>query len=463
MLPPKLGLLSYVADAFIEGQADEILLLPTSISFDQLHEIGEYAAYARGAEKKPEGLGWFVRFTRDQGARHFGKVYVRYGEPVSMRHYIGSFQADVPEAGRDDPELRLALHKMAFEVAWRIQRATPVSGTALITTMLLASHGRAWTLPQLRRTIDTAVTYLKDRDVPLTLTAEALTSDAGVLAALDALSSSGGPVTRFDGGEATVWAIDSDQQLAAAFYRNSIIHFFLDRSICEIALLAARAAGGDREARFWHQALELRDLLKFDFYFQERDEYRAALAAEMDREDPDWRSVFGQDPGKIDDLLRRMRPMTSPLMLRPFLEAYQIVADVLAKHRELDDESELVTLALGLGRQYRLKARSVRTNRSRSCSSAPRSNSHATGGCSTAAPTLPRGGRNSPARCTASSGTSATSTACTASRSRGWPRTSTPFREISRRRPRCRSRRRCRFRPAGATRRCGSSMSRRRC
>lgn len=357
MLPPRLGLLSYVAEAFIAAQTDDVLLLPTSISFDQLHEIGEYASYARGGEKQPEGLGWLVRFARAQGERHFGKVYVRYGEPVSMRHYLGSYQADAPQPGSGDPHLRLALHKMAFEVAWRINHATPVSGTALVTTMLLASHGRAWTLPQLRRTTDRAVRYLKDRDVPLTRSAEALASDAGVRATLDALSNAGGPVTKYDGGEVTVWAIEGDHQLAAAFYRNSIIHFFLERSICELALHAAQASEANREDRFWDQALELRDLLKFDFYFQERDEYLAALTTEMERADPDWTAVFGHGPAKIDDLLRRMQPMTSSLMLRPFLEAYGIVADVLAKHPDVDDEAALVNLALGLGRQYRLQGR----------------------------------------------------------------------------------------------------------
>ena len=38
MLPPKLGLLSYVADAYLDGRSEDILLQPTSISFDQLHE-----------------------------------------------------------------------------------------------------------------------------------------------------------------------------------------------------------------------------------------------------------------------------------------------------------------------------------------------------------------------------------------------------------------------------------------
>ena len=55
MLPPKLGLLTYVADACIEGRSDDILLQPVSMSFDQLHETAEYAEYARGADKRPEG------------------------------------------------------------------------------------------------------------------------------------------------------------------------------------------------------------------------------------------------------------------------------------------------------------------------------------------------------------------------------------------------------------------------
>ena len=57
MLPPRLGLLSYAADAYVSGRVDDLLLLPVSVTFDQLHEISEYAEYARGAQKKPEGFG----------------------------------------------------------------------------------------------------------------------------------------------------------------------------------------------------------------------------------------------------------------------------------------------------------------------------------------------------------------------------------------------------------------------
>ena len=122
MLPPKLGLLAYVADAYLDGRSDDILLQPVSISFDQLHETAEYAAYARGGEKTPEGLSWLYNFIKAQGERNYGKIYVRFPEAVSMREYLGEPHGPMTT---DDAAKRLALQKMAFEVAWRILRVTP--------------------------------------------------------------------------------------------------------------------------------------------------------------------------------------------------------------------------------------------------------------------------------------------------------------------------------------------------
>ncbi len=119
MLPPKLGLLSYVADAYLDGQSDDILLQPVSISFDQLHETAEYAAYARGGEKTPEGAEWLYKFIKAQGERNYGKIYVRFPEAVSMRQYLGEPGGQMAE---DSAAKRLAMQKMAFEVAWRILR-----------------------------------------------------------------------------------------------------------------------------------------------------------------------------------------------------------------------------------------------------------------------------------------------------------------------------------------------------
>src|ERR1700678_936988 len=110
MLPPKLGLMSYVADAYLDGRSEDILLQPVSISFDQLHETAEYAAYARGGEKTPEGIGWLYNFIKAQGERNYGKIYVRFPEAVSMRQYLGDPHGPLVQ---DKDAKRLALQKMS--------------------------------------------------------------------------------------------------------------------------------------------------------------------------------------------------------------------------------------------------------------------------------------------------------------------------------------------------------------
>ena len=357
MLPPRLGLLSYAADVYLSGRVDDILLLPVSITFDQLHEITEYADYARGGTKRPEGFGWLYGFIKAQGARHYGKVYVRFGEPVSMSSFLGPVSGAV---ALDPAARRLALQKMAFEVAWRINQGIPVTATALVTTVLLAMQGAALTFDQIRLGLADGMNYLESRSVPRTASTRALSGSSGVSGAsgagavratLDALVS-GGVVTFVADGRDPVWLIEPEHQLAAAFYRNSVIHFLLDTALCELAVLRARDAGDDPVGAFWDEIARLRDLLKFEFYFQERDEHRREVAAEMTRHDPSWESLLRAGPAAADSLLAGMRPLVSHVVVRPFVEAYRLVADVLAHDETLVSDSEVVRRALGLGRQY---------------------------------------------------------------------------------------------------------------
>src|SRR5438067_2332545 len=334
MLPPRLGLLSYAADVYLSGRVDDILLLPVSITFDQLHEVSEYAEYARGGSKKPEGFGWLYGFIKAQGSQHYGKIYVRFGEPVSLSSFLGPVGGSV---ALDPAARRLALQKTAFEVAWRINQGMPVTATALVTTVLLAMQGAALTFAQIRLGLADGMDYLESRSVPRTASARALTGASGasgasgssgssgaaaVRATLDALVA-GGVVSYVADGRDPVWLIGPEHQLAATFYRNSLIHFLLDTALCELAVLRAGesafdpAPGPDRGSAydpdpveaFWGEIVRLRDLLKFEFYFKERDEHRRQVAAEMARHDPSWESRLRSGPAAADELLAGMRPL----------------------------------------------------------------------------------------------------------------------------------------------------------
>ncbi|MDF2828579.1 MAG: glycerol-3-phosphate O-acyltransferase [Mycobacterium sp.] len=370
MLPPKLGLLAYVADAYLDGRSDDILLQPVSISFDQLHETAEYAAYARGGEKTPEGLSWMYNFIKAQGDRNYGKIYVRFPEAVSMREYLGEPHGTMTT---DEDAKRLALQKMAFEVAWRILRATPVNASALVSALLLTTRGVALTLDQLCHTLQDSLDYLERKQTPMTNSALRLRTPDGVRAAVDALSNRH-PVTRIDGGREPVWLIAPEDEHEAAFYRNTLIDAFLETSIVDLALAHAARVDGDRLDAFWSQAMRLRALLKFDFYFADSAAFRAHVAEEMSwlaRTEagaphggtPDWEGDFAAGRERIEEMLRHKRPLVAGALLRPFFEAYGIVADVLRDAPAEIDEKDLTRRALGVGNQYVAQGR-VRSNES---------------------------------------------------------------------------------------------------
>jgi glycerol-3-phosphate O-acyltransferase len=361
MLPPKLGLLSYVADAYLDGRSEDILLQPVSIGFDQLHETAEYAAYARGGEKTPEGVVWLYNFIKAQGERNYGKIYVRFPEAVSMRQYLGPQHGSLAQ----DPDAkRLALQKMSFQVAWRILQSTPVTATGLVCALLLTTRGAALTLDQLHHTLQDSLDYLERKHTPMSTSALRLRRRDGVRAAVDTLSN-GHPITRVDGGREPVWQIGPNEQHTAAFYRNSLIHAFLETSIVELALAHARRdkhSQGDRIEAFWAQAMRLRDLLKFDFYFADSAAFRDNIAEEMAWHD-DWEAHVTAGGDEIDATLFAKRPLMANAMLRVFFEAYAIVADVLRDAPAEVGQKELTELALGVGRQYVAQTR-VRSSES---------------------------------------------------------------------------------------------------
>jgi len=328
LAPPRLGLLAYVVDAYLEGRVDDLMLVPVSVSYDQLQEVKEFAGEARGAAKETESLGWLLRYVRAQRGR-FGTIYVRFGEPVSVRGSLGPAQAGRP---RHAASHELDLNKLAFEVCFRINQATPITGSALVAVVLLSARGLPLPLVSVRVGLEGYLAFARRRGIPLTPGAEV--DDPRVLESTLRSLESQGVVTCESGKEAPRYRVAEDAHLQVAYYRNSIVHFFLPGAIAELALLAAaEAPPAEREARLWREALELRDLLKFEFFFEEKDGFLETFAGELARLAPDWRDRLAEGTDGVLALLGVAETLSSDMMLRAFLESYLIVADELASLR----------------------------------------------------------------------------------------------------------------------------------
>jgi glycerol-3-phosphate O-acyltransferase len=355
LLPPRFGLLAYVVDAYRRGRCEDVHLIPVSIAYDQISDVSDYAAEQRGGEKEREGIGWLIRFLRRLGKR-YGRVHVRFGEDVSLAKALG---APNPNAAPDPNEQSLALQKLAFEVCVRINRATPITPISLVCLSLLGRGDRALTAEELRASLSNLVDYVHARALPVT--EEIALDAAGLVPVLEHLVQNG-LLHRYDEGPEVVYGIAPDQHLAAAYYRNTVIHYFVTGAIAELALLRAAEPGvADRRAEFWNAALALRDLLKFEFFFPDREHFIAELRAELGTHSLQWERALDEGADAITSLLPRLRPFHSHRILRPFLEAYRVVADALERAPGAKlVESAFLKSCLALAKQYALQGRVAR-------------------------------------------------------------------------------------------------------
>jgi glycerol-3-phosphate O-acyltransferase len=164
-------------------------------------------------------------------------------------------------------------------------------------------------------------------------------------------------IRRHDSGTEEVFAVEEGQHHAAAFYRNTIVHAFVVRAITEVALVRAGRETERPVDAFWVQALELRDLLKFEFFFADREDFCAQVREVVALLFPEWEARLGSG----EDLARELAPPVAPMVLRSFLEADAVLAHSLAGQSAVREvtSAELGPTFMGIGEQFVLQRRVV--------------------------------------------------------------------------------------------------------
>jgi glycerol-3-phosphate O-acyltransferase len=348
LMPPRYGLLKYVLEAANTTEARDVHVIPVVVSYDLMRDVEEYASEQLGRVKQPESLKWFIGYLSSL-RRPMGRMYLDFGDPVVLER-------------APDTEDSLALSKIAFEVAVQANKVTPITLPAITCMVLLGAAPRALTLRELQLAALKLVRWSRDRGIRVTsdFTPERLGHVRDLANAMVEM----GLLIRYDEGSDTVFGIEPDKHPVASYYRNTIIHHFVNKALIELALLGtADAVSGaqpvDPLERFRAETERLRDLFKFEFFYPEKTEFRQQVERELSRTDPDWQGQLGRDGQKALQLLEESRPLVAHASLVPFVEAYSVVFDLLAR---LDpsatlDEADGIARALKEGRQAYLQRR----------------------------------------------------------------------------------------------------------
>ncbi len=344
--PPMYGLLRYLGQALSVESSKSVILVPVAITYDQLHEIWGMAAEETGkAKKAKEGLPWLANYARMQ-SKWIGTAYVRFGELMSLT-----------EAMHPESKNPSTIEKVAIEVFQRINKVTPVTGPALATLALLAVRNRALTLPEITHLVSPLLDYARRRNLPTEVVDE-LDNHSGIDNALSSLAKAN-VIDCYSRGPEPVYNIRAGSHNIAAFYRNSAIHWFVNRAILEVTLLhTSHIDNGDVNIfdQGWAGAHALRDVLKFEFFFSEKQTFKEEMREEALILEPDFFSKV-QRPKERRNMLYRAPFLIAHRVLMPFLEAYVIVAELLAAKGDdaMDDDAGFVAECLTVGRQWVLQ------------------------------------------------------------------------------------------------------------
>jgi glycerol-3-phosphate O-acyltransferase len=372
LLPPRFGLLNMVVDATLGLAQSEIYFVPVSIGYDRVIETDSYERELTGGEKSKEDAAGLLRTPRLLRHR-YGRINIQVGQLLTLRDIRG--ELDLPDDGALRPAKRRAIvTRLANRAMDEINRVTAVTPGAL-TALVLLTHSRRG-LPHEELVARCRRLLLDLQEIGARM-ASSLVTPSGALrpealreavqmfvdAELVDAHLTGERENaaerrrrgRAAAGEGTVYTIAPDKRFALDTSKNIIIHFFVERALVALALLAPPGPPlpfeTARERVQW-----LSRLFKFEFRFHadapfsaifEQTVERMCQARTLSLTD----AVLEPGPGRDGEGGTKWLGVYAAV-LRNFVEGYRVAARGLTLlARSPLAEKELLKRTLSLGNQ----------------------------------------------------------------------------------------------------------------
>ncbi|MBI9091193.1 MAG: 1-acyl-sn-glycerol-3-phosphate acyltransferase [Desulfobacterium sp.] len=237
LLSPKLGFLSMLLKAQQNGTCDDLLFVPIYVGYDRVLEEDAYLHEIEGGKKNPENLSQLIR-ARKFLKKKYGKVYINFDEPISLKDYI-------EESGFGRNELDEAGHKqvcqgMGYKLVNSINSISIVTPHGIIASCILNSPGNRISYKELMFRVDAYMNLLTFFGAEL---ADTLTIDPDlafnhvVHAFLSRKFIELADESDTDINETTRFIVKDNKRPILEYYKNNAISFFVPAAYTAIAIL----------------------------------------------------------------------------------------------------------------------------------------------------------------------------------------------------------------------------------
>jgi glycerol-3-phosphate O-acyltransferase len=276
---PKLGLLAILIQAVEEGYCKDLVFVPTAINYDRVLEEGAYLSEIKGSGKEKETFGQLVRARRLLKKR-YGKVYVKFAPPISLRQYVARLSLNPDEVS---PKERHAMYRnFGWRIIHSINQASLVTPFALVAAAFLTTPKRGISLAEVKRIIHVYYDYLQDRGVRMAATLHDL--ERTVQDTLS-LMEKGKWLEVLEDEEETdeeerIYTMEDASRLQLEYYKNNVIHFLLPAAYVSTSILAKETFEFDVEGIERDLAI-FRDLFKFEFVYDAEENLKETIDREL--------------------------------------------------------------------------------------------------------------------------------------------------------------------------------------
>ncbi len=235
LLQPKTGMLAMTVRSYLRQPTRPIVFVPVYFGYERLLEGGTYVGELSGRPKEKESIVTLFRAIPALRKR-FGKVYVSFGEPLSLDEKILQHDPEwkrMPVGEADQPQwFRPLVTELATSIMTRINSAAAVTPVNLLGLVLLATPKQSMGAADLARQLELYASLL--RQAPYSPNCWVTAMDG---ASMIAYGESLGFLRRRPQELGDIISMPEYESILSAYFRNNALHLLLMPSLIACAFL----------------------------------------------------------------------------------------------------------------------------------------------------------------------------------------------------------------------------------
>jgi len=277
LLSPKPGGIAMLINAYNNGACDDLYFVPIFIGYDHVLEEDAYLKEIEGGKKNPETLKGLIH-ARKFLKKKYGKVYMRFNEPISIKAYIQEKNIDISKTSNED--YIQFIKGFGYKLLNAINTHAVVTPHGIIASAVLNCSKNTFAKKQMMARVDTYMNMLTFMNAELSETLlidpdntlNSVVNNFILRNFIELADEDDDDIT-----EHTVFIVKDNKRAILDYYKNSVISFFVHFAYTAVAILETdrfQFSSSDLVIRYKF----LEKIFTDEFFFDEETTYEENIS-----------------------------------------------------------------------------------------------------------------------------------------------------------------------------------------